>query len=136
MLLLAFLLIGLAVVVGGSVALAWNVRDLRRRYGKRRLVLLTATSAIGLALAAGSFLVMYPYGENARIVGFPFPAAVFERHGDHWEDFVGPTMLPFMCGNGWFAFVLPQLIFRVLQRRPANMPLQQTGSPPRDRVES
>jgi hypothetical protein len=123
------LLIGLAVIGTGSAALVWNARDLRRQHDKKTVAVLTATSAIGLVLAAGSFFVMHSYGENARIVGFPFPAAVWEKHGDHWEDFVGPLMLPFMCGNAWFAFVLPHLILRVLRRRPANRPLPQTVAP-------
>jgi hypothetical protein len=134
MLLLLFLLIGLAVIGVGSFALARNVCDLRRQHEKKTLVVLTTTSAIGLVVAAGSFLVVYSYGENARIVGFPFPAAVWERHGGHWEDFVGPLTLPFTCANAWFAFVLPHLILRVLRRRPANRPLQRTIPPQRHQV--
>ena len=117
MFLLVFMVVGLAGIGAGSFSLVRNVRESRRRVEQRKVVAVLVTSAIGLMLAAGSFLVAYPYGKNMRIVGFPFPAAAWERHGDHWMDFVGPLMLPFMCANAWFAFVLPHLVIRVLRRR-------------------
>jgi len=117
MFLLVLMVVGLAGIGAGSISLVRNVRESRRRLEQRQLVSLLVASAIGLMLAAGSFLVAYPYGENTRIVGFPFPAAAWERHGGHWMDFVGPLMLPFMCANAWFAFVVPHLVIRVVRRR-------------------
>jgi hypothetical protein len=49
-------------------------------------------------------------------VGIPFTAAVFEKHGDHWLDFVGPLTHPAYIGNVLFALVLPQLAFCVWRR--------------------
>jgi hypothetical protein len=107
------MVIGLAGIVVGSVAVVRNVRQSRRQLEKksRGLVVVFATGSI---LAAGSFLVAYPYGETS-VVGFPFPAAVWENHA----DFVGPLTLPFMCANAWFAFVVPHLIFRLVRRKAA-----------------
>jgi hypothetical protein len=105
--LLTFVMIGLVVIVAGSIALARNVRESRGQAQKKSRLVVTAAFELGLILAAGSFLIVYPSGENARVVGFPLPAAVWERHGGHWMDFVGPLMLPLMCANAWFAYVLP-----------------------------
>jgi hypothetical protein len=115
MLLVGLIAVGLAEIVAGSLALRKNVRHARAP-GQRRLAVVLAF-AVGLALAAGSLFVVYPYGDNARIVGFPFPAAAWERQGDRWRDFVGLTTLPFTCANALFAFLLPHLFLWALRKR-------------------
>ena len=115
MLLIVLIAVGLAVIIVGSLALVRNIRRARAPEQKRLAIVLAF--AVGLALSAGSFFVVYPYGDDARIVGFPFPAAAWERQGDRWHDFVGLTTLPFMCANALFAFLLPHLFLWALRRR-------------------
>jgi len=117
MLLLAFMVLGIAGMVGGSVAMMRNIRQARLRPSKRKVLVVIAVFGIGVALALASFRVVYPYGERTKVVGFPLPAASWEKHGDHWLDFVGPLTLPFSWANAWFAFVLSHLVFRALQRK-------------------
>ena len=116
MLILSFILIGLAGVVAGSVALIRNVRDYHRRTERGALVTLIATIVGGLLLAAGSFVFEYRYGKDTIIVGFPIPAAAWQKHGGQWRDYAGPATLLFACANAWFAFVLPHLVLRAVRR--------------------
>lgn len=62
--------------------------------------------ASGLVLGAVSVFVRYRYSDDVMIVGFPFPAAGFERVNGQMLDFVGPLTLPFMLTNFfvWTAF--------------------------------
>lgn len=117
MLLTVLIVVGLAVIVAGAFALARNVRQVLLQKQRKALSSILLTFAVGLVLAVGSFFVVYPHGDNARIVGFPFPAAAWERHGDRWHDFVGLATLPFMCANALFAFVLPHVFLWAFRRR-------------------
>jgi hypothetical protein len=44
-------------------------------------------------------------------------AAAWEKHADHWEDFVGPLTIPAYLANAILAQTLPQLALRVLPAR-------------------
>ena len=112
-----FVLIGIAGIVSGSAALIRNIRQARGEKDKKFRMLIIVVFAFSVILTVSSFFVVYPYGENTRIVGFPFPSAAFERHNDRWLDFVGPTTLPFGVANAWFSFVLPHLVLWVFRRR-------------------
>ena len=67
MLLIVLIAVGLAVIIVGSLALVRNIRRARAPEQKRLAIVLAF--AVGLALSAGSFFVVYPYGDDARIVG-------------------------------------------------------------------
>ncbi|MGC4064790.1 MAG: hypothetical protein QM784_09130 [Polyangiaceae bacterium] len=120
---LLIIVMGLGVVVGvsGSFALTSNVRHWRPIRWNRAHVAILVTHFIGIALALGSLFVVYPYGPKTRIIGFPLPAAAFEKHGELWLDFSGPLTLPFSCANAWFGFVAPHVILwtarKIAQRR-------------------
>lgn len=118
--LFVFVLLGAAGILAGSIALARNVRQMRSGGEARFGHLVWLTLATGIALAIGSFFVVYPYSERSRIVGFPFPAAAWEKDGNHWLDFVSPLSPVFSCANAVFAFVLPHLFLRVLRGRRLN----------------
>ena len=70
-----------------------------------------ALSLVGLALAVTSMFMTWPYDINTKIVGFPFPAAVFQRESEssHWQDYVGPLTAVFMCLNALFWMLIPHL---------------------------
>lgn len=114
--LLALHLFGLASLVAGVVALLRNQRDVASPRLSLRVRL--GTWVIGLSLATASLFVSYPLGDTHRIVGFPFMAAAWEKHGDNWEDFVGPLTIPAYLANALLALTLPQLALRLLRSRP------------------
>jgi len=117
MLLITATVLGLVGALLGSFALARNVRQWRSLPHKRARAFILVAFALGTVLAASSFFVSYPYSATVRVVGFPFPAAVFEKHGEHWRDYVGPLTAPFSFANAWFAFVLPHLLVRTFRRK-------------------
>jgi hypothetical protein len=117
MIMIIFILVALAVIISGSVALSRNVRQMKEQRNGKFYFLVMIMFAVGVVFAIGAFFIVYPYRQNLRIVGFPIPAAAFERHNGIWVDFVGPTTLPFMCANSWFGFVLPHLVLRTIRRR-------------------
>ena len=108
-------LLGLFGLIAGCVAFRRN----RREVAASRVPLLVwrVVLAIGSVLAVLSFLGRYPLDATHRIVGFPFIVAAWEKHGDHWEDLVGPLTLPAYVANAAFAFMLPQLFVRIRSRR-------------------
>jgi len=115
MLLITATILGLVVGIFGSIALIRNVREWRLRFRKTVRVTKFVVFSIGIALAVASYFVTYPYGSTVRVIGFPFPAAAFEKHAGHWLDFSGPLTLPFMCANAWVGLVLPHLALRMFQ---------------------
>jgi hypothetical protein len=117
MLLIVFAVLGVVGIGAGIVALVRNVNQIWHPGGTGLTWPTVLTFASGLALAIASLFIVYPYSETVRIVGFPFPAAAWEKHGDRWRDFVGALTLPLYCANIVFAFVLPHLALRVLRRR-------------------
>jgi len=108
-------LLGLAILVASVVALRRNQRDVASPRLSLRVRL--GTWILGLVLATASLFVSYPLGDTHRIVGFPFMAAAWEKHGDHWEDFVGPLTIPAYLANAILALTLPQLVPRLLRAR-------------------
>lgn len=72
---------------------------------------------IGCLLALATVTVWWPYSRDARILGAPFPAVVFERSGDAWLDFVGPLSGPLLIADFIIVFFLPQFVFTVYLRR-------------------
>jgi hypothetical protein len=57
-----------------------------------------------------------------RILGFPFPSAVFERSGDYWLDFVGPLTLPALLANFVICLMLPPALLKAYVRlRPSGV---------------
>ena len=114
MLLITAMIFGLVEGILGSIALVRNVCAWRLRKNVR--VTKFVVLSIGIALAFASYFVTYSYSSTVRIIGFPFPAVAFEKHGSHWLDFSGPLTLPFMCANAWVALVLPHLALRIFQR--------------------
>jgi hypothetical protein len=103
--------LGLIGLVCGAIALARNRRDLTA--SDLSLLIWRAALLVGVLLAAFSLFAAYPLDPTHRIVGFPFMAAAWERHGDHWEDFVGPLTFPAYLANAAFAFAFPQLLLRI-----------------------
>lgn len=120
MFLIIVILVCLAEIIFGSMALARNVREMKVRTERKFRQIIKTIFAIGIVLATAAFFVAYPYGQNVRIIGFPIPAAAFEHRNGHWIDFVSPATGPFMCVNATFGFVLPHLIFRAIRRRKAS----------------
>lgn len=62
--------------------------------------------AICAAILSGA---TYSMNASTRIVGIPFPAAAFEKHGDVWMDFVGAMTLPLLLANAAFFLLMPQI---------------------------
>jgi hypothetical protein len=107
-------LVGLLTLITGLLAFLRN----RRLRGSLRQRVLTAI--VSIALVAWSFQLSYALDDSHRIIGFPFMAAVFERSGGHWTDFLGPMTYPALLGNCLVAIALPQLalfLWRARQRR-------------------
>jgi len=105
------------VQIAGAIAFARN-RRVPTTSGRRTLVVVASA-----LLAVASIFVSYPLDSSHRILGFPFMAAAFEKHGARWEDFVGPLTLPAYVGKVIFAFMLPQtviLLWRWRARRPTS----------------
>jgi hypothetical protein len=69
---------------------------------------------VGLPLAIASAFIEYPYGNDYRVYGLPFTAAVFERSGNGWRDYVSPLTGVFVIMNGIVFFLLPQLVLGVI----------------------
>lgn len=61
----------------------------------------------GLVMGLPAVTMSYPVDENTLILGFPLPAAGFERHGEAWLDFVSPFTIPFLVANFIFWLTLP-----------------------------
>ena len=112
---LAWLTLGLVTGILGTIVWIRNVRDWRARSHTKVHTTRSLLFSVGVGLAAASYFVRYPYGANVRIIGFPFPAAAFEKHGTHWLDYSGPLTLPFVCANAWVAFVFPHLVLKLFQ---------------------
>jgi hypothetical protein len=108
-------LLGFAGLIAGGIAFVRNRRDQRSHPQDSRALLMFVL--VGILLSVASPFVEYPFGDSDRVVGFPFVAAVFERHGKHWDDFVGPLTLPAYIANATFWLLLPQLVLRVARSR-------------------
>jgi hypothetical protein len=74
---------------------------------------------LGGVLALSAVMIAWPYDAETKILGFPFPGAVFElrttsRGETFWADFVGPLSLPFLALD--FALILyaPQSVLAVM----------------------
>ncbi len=61
----------------------------------------------GIVMGLPAVTMFYPVDENTLILGFPLPAAAFERHGEGWMDFVSPFTIPFLIANFIFWLTLP-----------------------------
>lgn len=113
------LLIGLVGFYFGLKCGVRNVRDLRTdrtAMSWSGLLPMFIAVCIGAALAGVCYSTSYDYNTNFRVQGFPFPEAVFERHGDLWTDFEGPLTLPFCVANALFGFLMPQCLLRIYRR--------------------
>jgi hypothetical protein len=100
----------LLIHVGGVLFLAAGLIAFLRNRRRPTPVILRVTVAIVSALLVGlSFQFSYPLGDAHRIVGFPFMAAIFQRDGDRWTDFLGAMTYPAFVGNCLFALALPQV---------------------------
>lgn len=83
------------------------------RHSRRTGTLRLAGWVVGGVLATLAVTVCWPFGPDARIVGFPLPGAIFERAGDGWVDFVGPTTLPFLMIDFVTCLLAPQVLLVV-----------------------
>ncbi|MHC4471768.1 MAG: hypothetical protein ACYS99_12480, partial [Planctomycetota bacterium] len=68
---------------------------------------------MGLVLALISVSIPWPCGSEARVLGFPVPAAVFEQFTNasgesYWLDFVSPLTLPLLLVDFALCLFLPQ----------------------------
>lgn len=83
------------------------------RHSPRTRTLMLAGWVVGGVLATLAVTVWWPFDRDARIVGFPLPGAIFERSGDGWIDFVGPTTLPFLMIDFVTCLLAPQILLVV-----------------------
>lgn len=114
--LLVFALLGLVCSIAGVVATTRNLRDLMDA-PRRPINLWYVVGAIaGIAFALTCYGARYAYSDTIHVWGFPFFAALFQKDGASWSDFVGPLTIPAAIGNATFGFVLPQLLVRALQQ--------------------
>jgi hypothetical protein len=82
--------------------------------------------------AASLLLPAYPIDSRTRAIGFPLPAAFFQKdeHG-HWLDYVGPLTIPFFYGNAVVnAGVILFIGVFVATRRQRNRLDQDPAGPP------
>jgi hypothetical protein len=100
-------------------------RGWRRKAG---LVTLAMTWFFGCALAIAAVSWAWPYSENIRILGFPFPSVVFERSEDQWLDFVGPLSLPALVADVVICLVTPHFVLRIYLRMSTHGPGRVAGS--------
>ncbi len=124
-----------AATLGTIVLDVWSMIIIRRRRNRlspsRSLQRLRwILWAIGLALASLAVTITWHYTAETKILGFPFPGAVFElwtngsgsslpagfvgpvpndNDGSHWVDFVGPLTLPFLAMDFVLCLYLPQV---------------------------
>ncbi|MCI0603714.1 hypothetical protein L0156_11965 [bacterium] len=116
-----FLAIALAfaaykVIRWNARLVAFNVKSDRQRKFYIVLFLL-------LGIAAGVFFsgLIYSTSEKTKIMGFPIPAAGWERWGSGWVDFVGTITFPITTAN-FFFWVLTVQLFAALVLRANKRP--------------
>src|SRR5262245_50085466 len=84
---------------------AWRVHRRWREEpatGTERAVALLG-AGVGLAFA----VVVYPFDQRTRILGFPFPGAFLQlSNSGVWQDFLGITTVPFLCVDAAIGAVL------------------------------
>lgn len=96
--------------VGGFIVLgAGFLAYLRNRRVPRSTALRIAVLVTGVVVATVVVNTKYYLDDSHHVLGFPFLAAVFIRHGDHWVDHLGPLALPAYVGNLLFGLALPQI---------------------------
>ena len=92
-----WLMLAVSLTVVGLGALGFW-RALRSSLTRRQRVVIWVTAV--LLGAATLLLPAYPIDWRTRAIGFPLPAAFFQRDDDgHWLDFVGPLTVPFFFAN-------------------------------------
>jgi len=67
-----------------------------------------AAWVVGVGVGILMTFCTWPYSADIHILGFPFPAASFERVGDSWIDFVSPLTLPIWLFDLALCIYLPQ----------------------------
>lgn len=104
------LAIGAILLLASMFAAYANIRKYRTGAIKNKKIF-WVLNIVGLALAAASMFMIWPYDTNTKIVGFPFPAAVFQRESEtsQWQDYVGPMTSVFVCLNALFWLLIPHL---------------------------
>jgi len=110
-------ILGLVLLPAGIMAAIFNVRAFRRRPRLLSVPVGALSLGIGIAVAILSFSYAYSPDPRHRVLGTPFPEVVLERHGESWEDFVGPLTLPAMLANAVVALLVPQLVIAASRGR-------------------
>ena len=104
----ALVILGLVGILAGGVA-ARAVRLHIHRASLRWWRVQRVPILVGALCAAILSGATYSMNASTRIVGIPFPAAAFEKHGDVWMDFVGAMTLPLLLANAAFFLLVPQI---------------------------
>lgn len=97
-------LIGLLILACTALAVHLRIRHFKLQWWRIQRIPI----AIGVVLGAISGCASYPTNDSTRVIGIPFPAAVFQKQAGVWMDFVGPMTLPSMVGNFALFFLVPQ----------------------------
>ena len=115
-----FMIVGALILLLGMTATLLNVKTYRQGLITTRVFL--TIPGIGAILAGCSLFVVWPYDINTKIVGFPFPAAAWERDSDGgpWIDFVGDITTPMFFANGvcWaVSFQIPLFLWQRARKK-------------------
>jgi hypothetical protein len=112
----ALLVLGLLLFAGSVWVLVRLFRQIIAERTRARGVFLTLP--LGTLLGIAAAMIVYPVSPTARLVGFPFPAAIWELHDGIWMDYVGgcSTLLA-MVGDFVIGFALPHAVWLFLVRK-------------------
>lgn len=88
---------------------------------------------LGGVLALSAVTITWPYDAETKILGFPFPGAVFElwttsRGETFWADFTGPLSLPFLALDFALMLYAPQSVLAMMLL--TGGPRKAAGQPP------
>lgn len=95
-----FMMVGALLLLSGTVAAFFNFKKYQQGLITGRMF--WVIFGLGIIFAACSIFIVWPYDTNTRIVGFPFPAAAWQRSADGgaWADYVGIMTIPILIANG------------------------------------
>jgi hypothetical protein len=114
--------LSLALGIGVFVLLARTRRLLN--WNPKWLLL---TIPMGLILGVDAAHVCYRLNPFTRVLGFPFPSTLIERHLGSWFDFPGPTTNYEIAANVFIGLAVPHAILLAVaayraKRRAADRP--------------
>jgi hypothetical protein len=110
------LLASLGLLVGGIWTSWWNWRSRSERPSSPIDIAFWPAIAVGIFLGAAFAFVTYSFGPDLKIVGFPIPAAAWERWDNKWVDFVGAITPIAMFFDFLIGLTFPQIVTAIIRK--------------------